>query len=249
MAQPRNPEHRWQWFTDKVLPQLFVALVMAVSGGMWLTYTTVNTMVSKLENQQKDIDLLKHRMTNIESTLVTKTELLETLKRVEQQLEIMMLRAGVRPVKVTEYLAECRRGTEPWKMEHRMLRHKALIQCSRVAFGFSGIVDDEEAVSLRDVTPPPAAVIPATVEKPKKATRPAKEEALEEAPRAQTPREELDWLIRESGLTWEQVGPAAEAGGIFLDASIPLIDQPEDVVIDILQNLGALTAMVKGGAK
>jgi phage recombination protein Bet len=154
-----------------------------------------------------------------------------------------------RPVKVTEYLAECRRGTEPWKMEHRMLRHKALIQCSRVAFGFSGIVDDEEAVSLRDVTPPPAAVIPATVEKPKKAARPAKEEVAEEAPRPETPREELEWLIRESGLTWEQVGPAAEAGGIILDTAIPLIDQPEDVVIDILQNLGALTAMVKGGVK
>jgi hypothetical protein len=26
-----------------------------------------------------------------------------------------------------------------------MLRHKALIQCARVAFGFSGITDEEEA--------------------------------------------------------------------------------------------------------
>jgi hypothetical protein len=102
MPPNKSTDNRWQWFTDKVLPQLFVALVLAVSGGMWLTYTTVNTMVSKLENQQKDIDLLKQRMNNIEATLVTKTELLETLKRVEQQLEIMMLRAGVRPVKVTE---------------------------------------------------------------------------------------------------------------------------------------------------
>jgi phage recombination protein Bet len=154
-----------------------------------------------------------------------------------------------RPVKVTEYLAECRRGTEPWKMEHRMLRHKALIQCSRVAFGFSGIVDDEDAVSLRDVTPPPAAVIPTTVDKPKKAIRPVKEEVAEQSPPNHTHRQELDFLIRESGLTWEQVGPAAEAGGIILDTAIPLIDQPEDVVIDILQNLGALTAMLKGGAK
>lgn len=103
MPVAKNSEnHRWQWFTDKVLPQLFVALVLAVSGGMWLTYTTVNTMVSKLEGQQRDIDQLKQRMGNIESTLVTKTEMLETLKRVEQQLEIMMLRAGVRPVRVTE---------------------------------------------------------------------------------------------------------------------------------------------------
>jgi phage recombination protein Bet len=154
-----------------------------------------------------------------------------------------------RPVKVTEYLAECRRGTEPWKMEHRMLRHKALIQCSRVAFGFSGIVDDEEAVSLRDVTPPPAAVIPTTVEKPKKARSPAKEEVAEEAPRNHTHRQELDFLIRQSGLTEEVVLNAAENGGIFLDTAILLNDQPEDVVIEILDNWGALTAMVKGGAK
>ena len=41
-----------------------------------------------------------------------------------------------RPIKTMEYLDECRRGTEPWKMmPSRMLRHKALIQCARLAFG------------------------------------------------------------------------------------------------------------------
>jgi len=97
MPVAKNSEnHRWQWFTDKVLPQLFVALVLAVSGGMWLTYTTVNTMVSRLESQQRDIDELKNDVSNIKANLVTKTEMLETLKRVEQQLEIMMLRAGIK---------------------------------------------------------------------------------------------------------------------------------------------------------
>jgi phage recombination protein Bet len=51
------------------------------------------------------------------------------------------------PVEVTEYFSECLRNTEPWKVNpRRMLRHKALIQCARVAFGFSGIADDEEAI-------------------------------------------------------------------------------------------------------
>jgi phage recombination protein Bet len=50
-----------------------------------------------------------------------------------------------RPISVTEHLAECRRNSEPWKMEHRMLRHKAMIQCARYAFGFSGIQDEDEA--------------------------------------------------------------------------------------------------------
>ena len=53
-----------------------------------------------------------------------------------------------RPVKVTEYISECRRNTEPWKMEHRMLRHKALIQGVRVAFGFSGIYDEDDASAI-----------------------------------------------------------------------------------------------------
>lgn len=51
-----------------------------------------------------------------------------------------------RPIRVTEHLAECKRNTEPWKMENRMLRHKALMQCARYAFGFSGVTDDDEAI-------------------------------------------------------------------------------------------------------
>lgn len=51
-----------------------------------------------------------------------------------------------RPVEVTEYFSECSRNTEPWKVNpRRMLRHKALIQCARIAFGFSGISDEEES--------------------------------------------------------------------------------------------------------
>lgn len=53
-----------------------------------------------------------------------------------------------KPVRVTEYLAECKRNTEPWKMEHRMLRHKALKECARYAFGFSGIHDEDEAIDI-----------------------------------------------------------------------------------------------------
>ena len=51
-----------------------------------------------------------------------------------------------RPVEVTEYMSECRRGTDPWKTHpRRMLRHKAAIQAIRYAFGFSGIKDEDDA--------------------------------------------------------------------------------------------------------
>jgi phage recombination protein Bet len=62
-----------------------------------------------------------------------------------------------RAIEVTEYLVECFRNTEPWKIApKRMLRHKALIQAARYAFGFSGIYDDDEAQrinDMRDVSP------------------------------------------------------------------------------------------------
>lgn len=49
-----------------------------------------------------------------------------------------------RPIQIVEYLDECKRNTDPWnKMPMRMLRHKALIQCARVAFGFA-LYDEEE---------------------------------------------------------------------------------------------------------
>jgi hypothetical protein len=68
-----------------------------------------------------------------------------------------------RPTKVTEYLAECYRPTEPWKQFHRrMLRHKAVKEAVRVAFGISGITDEDEA---RDIAKNAAAFEKVRVEK------------------------------------------------------------------------------------
>lgn len=55
------------------------------------------------------------------------------------------------PTEAVEYMEECRRATDPWKQwPIRMLRHKALIQASRIAFGFSGFVDPDEAERMLD---------------------------------------------------------------------------------------------------
>jgi phage recombination protein Bet len=52
-----------------------------------------------------------------------------------------------RPIKVTEYMQECvQPNKEPWKKwPARMLRHKAYIQCGRIAFSLGGIYDPDEA--------------------------------------------------------------------------------------------------------
>lgn len=55
------------------------------------------------------------------------------------------------PVKVTEYLSECRRDVAPWRSHpRRMLRHKAMIQCARLAFGYVGIYEQDEAERILD---------------------------------------------------------------------------------------------------
>lgn len=61
-----------------------------------------------------------------------------------------------RPTVVTEYLDECKRETDPWKKyPKRMLRHKAAIQCARVAFSLSGIYEPDEAERIQEASQPP----------------------------------------------------------------------------------------------
>ena len=67
------------------------------------------------------------------------------------------------PICVTEWMDECRREpfktregreiTGPWQSHpKRMLRHKAMIQCARLAFGFAGIYDKDEAERIVENT-------------------------------------------------------------------------------------------------
>lgn len=92
------------------------------------------------------------------------------------------------PIKVTEYLKECKRDVAPWRSHpRRMLRHKALIQCARIAFGFVGVYDQDEAERIieRDITPeadiatPPPASRTAAVKDKLKSRKAAAETVIE----------------------------------------------------------------------
>jgi len=49
------------------------------------------------------------------------------------------------PIVISEKLSECRQDSQPWrKFPDRMLRHKAIIQCVKVAFSISGLIDPDE---------------------------------------------------------------------------------------------------------
>ncbi len=106
------------------------------------------------------------------------------------------------PVEVTEYLEECYRATDAWKMVHRMLRHKTLIQCARYAFGFSGIYDEDEGERIVEAqrasapTPPTPPKAP-TPPKPSDPPRPPKpdDKKVEEIVDAES--EEIDEGVEE----------------------------------------------------
>jgi len=58
------------------------------------------------------------------------------------------------PVELTEYLSECKRNTDPWRNQPtRMLRHRAVVQAARVAFGFSGIYEPDEGARFAEDVP------------------------------------------------------------------------------------------------
>ena len=63
-----------------------------------------------------------------------------------------------KPIVIREYLDECYQEPNfatPWQTHtKRFLRHKATIQAGRMAFGFGGIYDEDEAEQImKDVTP------------------------------------------------------------------------------------------------
>jgi len=80
------------------------------------------------------------------------------------------------PTKVTEWMAECKRNAGPWLSHpYRMLRHKSMIQCARLAFGFVGIYEQDEAERIMDaVDADTGEVIQVTQAKPRRASEVAK---------------------------------------------------------------------------
>lgn len=75
---------------------------------------------------------------------------------------VMYRKDRSRPIVVREYLDEVYRApfkkdngyvvTGPWQTHtKRFLRHKTMIQCARLAFGFTGIYDEDEADRIKDI--------------------------------------------------------------------------------------------------
>ena len=72
--------------------------------------------------------------------------------KIPEYCECSIRRKGMsQPITIPEYARECYQKTMVWgSYPRRMLRHKAIIQCARVAFGLSGIYDEDEGQNIID---------------------------------------------------------------------------------------------------
>lgn len=141
-----------------------------------------------------------------------------------------------RPTIVREYLKECYRDTGPWnEMPRRMTRHKAIIQCGRIAFGYAGVYDPDDAervyANAIDVTPR------AQTGKPE--TRAPQAKAVTQAPPAdpEPPRISLDQAnaladkLKEEGVALNlllakfEIGSLEELPAVHYEAAIAAIDE------------------------
>ena len=143
------------------------------------------------------------------------------------------------PIKITEYMAECKRNTDPWNnMPHRMLRNRTLCQASRIAFGFSGVKHEEETEAI-DVE---AVVVATPSTPPPKEVKPAD---------GKTPQVELESVVVAGGFTFNELQKwGLESGNIEgADAMASFTDVPTDVCRRLLRaQKGLLTGLqqVKG---
>lgn len=132
------------------------------------------------------------------------------------------------PVEVTEYMDECRRATDVWqKWPKRMLRHKATIQAARYAFGFSGIVDPDEAERAADTDHATVVQMPrAKSERVTPVAEPAAPEVVDAEFSADTPPDDAPGVYISEAMQ-KVLFAAAKAAGISDEALLdkyPRID-------------------------
>lgn len=167
------------------------------------------------------------------------------------------------PVKVTEYFDECKRNTDPWNgSPRRMLRHKAMIQAIRLAFGVSGIHDEDEA---RDISGQvqivagakpvfrPRAVEPEDIEDDIPMGEPVQEvQSVEELPKfeADTPQRQIQVAITDAGVSEADFLKALKATAPQLVGKSKLVSElSDDAANAALADLNEILTAIEEGAK
>lgn len=130
--------------------------------------------------------------------------------------------------KVTEYMIECCRDVGPWKSHpYRMLRHKAMIQCARLAFGFVGIYDRDEAERIVENTSPTERLV-----NPETGEITAKPEALKPYSDKDFQTHLAKWqsLIESGRKTAKQVIATISTKSVLSPEQIAMIESAENII-------------------
>jgi len=90
-----------------------------------------------------------HRQPNFDGVRFTTSERMVMIgdRELPESIECSIFVKGMsQPISVREYMEECNMNTRGAWLTHprRMLRHRAFIQCARVAFGLTGLCDSED---------------------------------------------------------------------------------------------------------
>lgn len=102
MVTRRNDEHPAIIFLGRWFMQILVAVSITFAAGAFSLFLTVRDLTGAVKVNTDDIKSLQSEMNIIRTNSITRSELLEILKRVEQQLEIMTLKAKVQErIKIT----------------------------------------------------------------------------------------------------------------------------------------------------
>ncbi|MBB3257672.1 phage recombination protein Bet [Paraburkholderia bannensis] len=105
-------------------------------------------------------------------------------KQVPEWMEVRIYRKDrERPVVVREYFDEVvRRSMQPWQSHpNRMLRHKTFVQGARLAFGFAGVFDEDEAQRIVERDMGRAEEVPQPQSRSAKQAAPRTTPAIEQA--------------------------------------------------------------------
>ena len=101
--QKRDDDHPVTLFLGRWFMQILVVITIGFCTGSASLFLTVRDLTGAVKVNTEDIKSIQAELNAIRTNSITRSELLEILKRVEQQLEIMTLKAKVQErIKLTE---------------------------------------------------------------------------------------------------------------------------------------------------
>lgn len=185
-------------------------------------------------------------------------------KTVPVWMEVHIYRKDrARPIKVRERFAEVVRASmQPWKSHpSRMMRHKTLIQGARLAYGFAGIYDEDEAqriverdMGAADTVPAGGRTVAMPQAKPKQVqSQPAdvieqpaaRRRQAEPAPRqhatAETPVQDVEAFESAGSTDLATDGEKQWARGKLEAAGIPVVEALDALGLSTPDTLDGLT--------